>query len=244
MKNINVIAMAGIGKRFLKYKYTSPKPVILINNKPMFFYATKSLPTSKKNIFISNIKLKKNATFKSYVKKYFQNSKILYVKKKTMGQAVTCNLATKFLNKSSNIVYSSCDYRYEFDKSLYKKLINKCDVIVFVNKPSKINVQNYKQYCWIKKGKLNSIEKIECKKKVSNKLMKDLVIVGSFAFKNKEIFTNSFKEMIKKKHRINNEYYMDILVKYSKKLKYDVKYLQVKNFKSFGTPQDIKKYVK
>ena len=87
MKNINVIAMAGIGKRFLKYKYISPKPVILINNKPMFFYATKSLPTSKKNIFISNIKLKKNATFKSYVKKYFQNSKILYVKKKNYGSS-------------------------------------------------------------------------------------------------------------------------------------------------------------
>ena len=59
MKKINVIAMAGIGKRFLKYQYSTPKPVILIKNKPMFYYATKSLPTSKKNIFIINIKLKK-----------------------------------------------------------------------------------------------------------------------------------------------------------------------------------------
>ena len=164
------------------------------------------------------------------------------LKKKTSGQASTCNLATKFLNNHSNIIYSSCDYKYEFDKSKYNKLIGKCDVIVFVNKPSKNNIQNYKQYGWIKKGKFNSIEKIECKEKVSNKIKKDLVIVGSFAFRNKKIFTNSFNEMIKKKHKVNNEYYMDILVRYSKKLKYDVKYLQVKNFKSFGTPQDVEKY--
>ena len=41
MKNINVIAMAGIGARFLKKNYIIPKPLISINNKPMFYYATK-----------------------------------------------------------------------------------------------------------------------------------------------------------------------------------------------------------
>ena len=89
-------------------------------------------------------------------------------------------------------------------------MINKCDVIVFVNKPSKINVQNYKQYGWIKR-------KIKFNKKLNVKInnVEDLVIVGSFAFKNKEIFTNSFKEMIKNIGLIMN---MDILVKYSKNL--------------------------
>ena len=113
-------------------------------------------------------------------------------------------------------------------------------MIVFVYKPSKYNIINYNQFGWVKKGKHNSIEKIECKKKASNQIRKDLVVLGSFAFKNKNIFINSFKEMLKKKDKVKNEYYMDVLVKYSKKLKYDVKYLKVKNFRSFGTPQEIK----
>ena len=80
-----------------------------------------------------------------------------------------------------------------------------------------------------------------CKSKVSNNLKNDLVIVGSFAFKNKNIFVKSFKEMIKYKHKVNNEYYMDTLVKYSKKLKYKVNYYVVQKFKSYGTPKDLQK---
>ena len=71
MKNINVIAMAGIGARFLKKNYITPKPLILINNKPMFYYATNSLPKSDENIFICNSKLKKYSIFKSTIKKFF-----------------------------------------------------------------------------------------------------------------------------------------------------------------------------
>ena len=239
MKSINIIAMAGIGKRFKEKKYIKPKPLIEIKKRPMFYYAAKSLPRSDRNIFISSIKLKKYPSFKMNVKKYFRNSRVIYVKKKTNGQATTCNLATNYLRDNINIVYSSCDYEYRFIKKRYSELIKNCDVVVFVHKPTKYNIINYKAYGWIKKGKKNSITKIECKNKVSNKLHEDLVIVGSFAFKNKSVFTNSYKKMVQHKHKVNNEYYMDILVKYSKKLNYNVKYQLVKNFKSYGTPEQL-----
>ena len=45
MRKINVIAMAGLGQRFRAQNYKTPKPLIIIKKKPMFYYATKSLPT-------------------------------------------------------------------------------------------------------------------------------------------------------------------------------------------------------
>lgn len=239
MKSINIIAMAGIGKRFKEKNFLQPKPLIEIKKKPMFYYAAKSLPKSNQYIFISNIKLKNYLSFKHIIKKHFKNNKIIYVKKKTSGQACTCNLATNYLKNDTNVVYSSCDYEYKFNKKKYYELINNCDVVVFAHKPNKKNIINYKSYGWIKKGKKNFITKIECKNKVSNKLNNDLVIVGSFAFKNKKIFINSYKQMITQKHKVNNEYYMDTLIKYSIKLNYKIKYQLVKNFNSFGTPEEI-----
>tara|TARA_B100001121_G_scaffold283705_1_gene277999 strand:- start:2 stop:736 length:735 start_codon:yes stop_codon:yes gene_type:complete len=241
MKNVNVIAMAGIGARFLKKNYSIPKPLISIKNKPMFYYATKSLPKSNENIFICNTKLKKYPVFKSTLKKFFKKSRVIYVKRKTSGQAATCNLATKFIKNNTQIFYSSCDYKFKIDTNKCNQLLSYCDVIVFVNKPTKNHISNYKEYGWVKKGKLNFVSKIQCKNKVSNNLKNDLVIVGSFAFKNKNIFVKSFKEMIKYKHKVNNEYYMDTLVKYSKKLKYKVNYYVVQKFKSYGTPKDLQK---
>ena len=239
MKRINIIAMAGLGSRFLKQDYTIPKPLILIKNKPMFYYAAKSLPKSDKNYFICNEKLLSKTKFKYFVNKNFAHSKIITVKKKTKGQAYTCNLASKFICKNDVITYGACDYFYKFNIKKYDKMINESDLIVFVHKPNKKNITNFKEYGWIKKGNNNSIQNIKCKNKVSNNPKKDFVIIGSFTFKNKEIFTNSFKEMVKKKDKINSEYYMDIMIMHAKKLKYKVKYINVNNFKSFGTPRDL-----
>ena len=49
--------MAGLGKRFYKSDFHLPKPLIHINNKPMFIQAAKSMPKSKLNIFICNKKI-------------------------------------------------------------------------------------------------------------------------------------------------------------------------------------------
>ena len=138
--------MAGIGKRFTEKKYIVPKPIIEIRKKPMFYHAAKSLPRSDQNIFIINIKLKKYSSFKMNIKKYFKNSKNIYVKKKTNGQATTCNLATHFLKDDTNVVYSSCDYEYKFNKKKYFELIKNFDVVVFVHKPTKNHIVNYKSY--------------------------------------------------------------------------------------------------
>ena len=91
-------------------------------------------------------------------------------------------------------------------------------------------------------AKKDQIEKISCKRKVSSKPKKDFVILGSFSFKNKKIFIRSFKLMIKKKQKINKEYYMDVVAKNTLLLGYKVGYINVSNYKNFGTPNALKSY--
>ena len=55
MIKINVIAMAGVGKRFLDRGIKIPKPLIPVNGKPMFLYAALSLPVSNKFFFKNDI---------------------------------------------------------------------------------------------------------------------------------------------------------------------------------------------
>tara|TARA_Y100000816_G_scaffold226584_2_gene171599 strand:- start:2624 stop:3358 length:735 start_codon:yes stop_codon:yes gene_type:complete len=244
MKNTNIIAMAGMGKRFLKFNASTPKPLLLIKKKPMFHYALKSLPKSDENIFICSKSLKGNPILTSYFKKNLKKKKIIYLKKKTSGQASTCKIASNFLKNKNNVIFSSCDYYYKFGKKKYKRLIHQSDVVVFAHRPTKNNILNFNQFGWIQKDKKNLVKKIECKKKVSKNPKKDLVIVGSFAFKNIDIFNISYREMIRKKEKIRNEYYMDTVVKNAKKLNFKITYLLVKDFKSFGTPKEFKRFSK
>ena len=72
MRKINVIAMAGSGQRFLDQNYITPKPLIIIKRKPMFYYAAKSLPLSKKIIFICKKQLNFIHKLKFFIKKFLQ----------------------------------------------------------------------------------------------------------------------------------------------------------------------------
>jgi NDP-sugar pyrophosphorylase family protein len=243
MRKINVITMAGSGQRFLDQKYLTPKPLIIIKKKPMFYYAAKSLPLSQNFIFICQKKLNLIYKFKLFVKKFFNNSKIIEIPKKTNGQATTCKLASKYLRNDDIVTYGSCDYFYSFNRKQFDQLINSNDLVLFVHKPQKINIVNFKEYGWVKKGKENTIQKIKCKNKVSQNPKNDFVIAGTFTFKNKKIFHHSYREMINKIDKINNEFYMDTVAKHAVLLKYKVKYIMVKNFKSYGTPGELKKNV-
>jgi len=240
MRKINVIAMAGSGQRFLDQNYKTPKPLIIIKKKPMFYYAAKSLPLSQKIIFIYQKKLSFIYKIKFFVKKFFKNSKIIEIRKKTNGQATTCKLASKYLNNDDIVTYGACDFFFDFNRKLFDELIDSNDVIIFVHKPMKTNIINFKEYGWIKKGTKNTILKIQCKNKVSKSPKNDLVITGTFTFKNKKIFHHSYKEMVNKIDKINNEFYMDTVAKHALFLKYNVKYILVKNFKSYGTPGELK----
>ena len=88
--------MGGIGERFKKFGYVNPKPLINIKKKPMFLLSSKSLPQSNSWIFVVPYKFKHIRVFQNNLKRYFKKYKIIYLKNKTSGQAITCLKAYKY----------------------------------------------------------------------------------------------------------------------------------------------------
>ena len=241
---VNIMPMAGRGKRFFDNNYKLPKPLIPINKKPMFIQAAKSMPKSTLNIFICNKNLLNKFPVKDFLKKeYKRNFKIITVKRTTKGQANTCLLANKLLKKNDKIFIHSCDSLIRYSKiDLYKKITNS-DAVVLTTKPNKTHLKNISSYGWVKINK-DEIKKITCKKKVSLKPNKDYVIIGSFAFKNKKIFTNTIKNLFRSKKTINNEFYMDMVFSHALDNNYKISNFLVKSYISWGTPRELNNWRK
>ena len=241
MTNVNVMPMAGKGERFKKSNYKTQKPLIKINNSPMFVEASKCMPYSKKNIYIYKNHYEKKINLKSFLpnnlKKY---SKFIYLKSNTMGQADTCLKANKYINARETIFVHSCDCFIKYNQKKYLDLINKNDIIIFTTKPAQFHFNNVKFFGWVS-GKNNKIKNIECKAEASNNFKKDYVIVGSFAFRNKFIFNDCIKSLLLNKQKINNEYYMDLVIKEGIKKKYKVYNYVVNKHISWGTPKELNK---
>ena len=236
--------MGGLGTRFLNSKYRLPKPLIKIKKKPMFIQAAKSMPKSDLNIFVCNKNLVKKYKINKILKREYKSKfKIITINKVTKGQASTCLLAEKCLKKDDMIFVHSCDSLFKYNlKQLYKK-IKLNDAVILTTKPNQIHLKNIKAYGWVNYKK-KQVNKITCKKKASMKPKSDFVIIGSFAFKNKIIFSKTIRNLIKSGQKINNEYYMDMVLSHALKKKYNIDNLIVNSYASWGTPEELIRWKK
>ena len=236
---VNIMPMAGLGKRFFKSDFNLPKPLIPIKNKPMFIQAAKSMPKSNLNIFICNKKLVKHYNIRKILSKEFKNKfKLITVKRTTKGQANTCLLAKKFLKKNDKIFIHSCDSLIKFDSRNLEKDLDKFKGIIYTTKPNKIHLTNVKSYGWVNLKK-NKIHKITCKKKASSFPKNDFVIIGTFAFQSKSTFLKLTRKLIKNKQTVNNEYYLDMVFKLAVESQNNIKNVKVKKYFSWGTPNEL-----
>jgi len=236
---VNIMPMAGLGKRFYESVFHLPKPLIKIKNKPMFIQAANSMPKSDLNIFICNKKLVTEYKIKKILlKKFSKNFKLITVKRTTKGQANTCLLAKKFLKKDDKIFIHSCDSLIKFNSNNLNKNLDEYKGIIFTTKPNKTHIKNIKSYGWVNL-KNNKIHNISCKKKASFYPKKDFVIIGSFAFQSKNIFLKLTNELIRSRKKINNEYYLDMVFKIAVEKGYEIKNIKVKSYHSWGTPEEL-----
>tara|TARA_B100000787_G_scaffold161016_1_gene140491 strand:- start:297 stop:1058 length:762 start_codon:yes stop_codon:yes gene_type:complete len=241
---VNIMPMAGLGKRFYESIFNLPKPLIKVKNKPMFVQAAKSMPKPDLNIFICNKNLvKKFRIYEILSKEFSTEFKLITIKKTTKGQASTCLLAKKFLKENDKIFIHSCDSLIKFKSNNLKSYLDQNDGIIFTTKPNKIHLKNIRSYGWVNLRN-NKIYKITCKKKASSFPKKDFVIIGTFGFQNKDTFLKLTNDLIKSKKKINNEYYMDMVFKIAVQKKYKIKNINVKSYYSLGTPEELIKWKK
>ena len=234
-----VMPMAGEGIRFKSYGHKTPKPLINVNNVPMFIRSAKSFPSNLKWLFVANKKIKFIIPFKKY-KNFFKNKKFLFLKKKTKGQASTVYQSIKILNQKNIIIVHSCDLFFTLNLNSIKKKIKDNDLLVFVSKPSQFHLRNHKQFSWVKKVK--NKHKISLKKNFANK--KDSkVLIGSFVFKNKIIMKKLINYIFLNKIKIKNEYYLDSIISIAEKIGYKLGSIQVSRYVSWGSHKELFNYI-
>jgi len=243
-RKVNLIPMAGIGKRFKNAGYDLPKPLIDINGKPMFVRAVESLPKADKIIFVCLKNHIKKFRIDKIIKSYFPKSIVITSKKKILGQAVDCLEASRYLKKSDNLTIGACDNGMVYDFKSLKNKIKNSDLVVWTFKDKKIVSKNPKMYGYVKTDKKDNIVKISCKKKISKIAWKDHVIIGAFSFKRAEVFLKYTKKLLLTKLKINNEFYIDTVAEMCVNSGIKVKANLVKKYYGWGTPKDLKNYLK
>ena len=244
MRKVNIIPMAGEGSRFVNQGYKLPKPLIPVNGVPMVVRAAKCLPEADLWIFICRENHLLDSEIKKILNHYFFSPKIISVDFLTHGQASTCLLAKKHLKPDDIITIGSCDCKMDYNKTDFNKKLYSSDALVWTFRNNESVVNNPEMYGWIKLDKIGQISGVSCKVPISDKPIKDHAITGSFSFRKADYFLEYCEKTISKNRRVNNEFYLDIVLDECVIGNLNVRPFEVDAYYSWGTPVDLEKYLR
>ena len=130
-----------------------------------------------------------------------------------------------------------------FHQKDYDKNIDMHDALIwtFRNNPSVL--QNPNMYGWVQVDVSGKAEGVSCKVPISDQPMNDHAVVGTFSFKKAGYFLECADEMIRKSRKINNEYYLDVVLDESKTNGHNVIPFEIDKYIGWGTATDLEEYL-
>ena len=242
MNGTTIISMAGKGERFKKEGYELPKPLITVNKSPIFIRAANSLPKTDKYVFIVKNEIKDIVKKQLKVNKIFKSYEVLSLEGNTDGQAVTAAEGIKLALKNKPITISACDHALVYNSQKLLNILNQTnyDLIVWTKSKHWNALKNPNMYGWV------SVEKERVKnvsvKKLLNSAEEDSILIGTFTFRNLDIYMRCYERMLNRKGLVNNEYYIDTMIEDALFLGYNCIDMKVDQFICWGTPNELKTY--
>lgn len=252
MMNI-IIPMAGAGQRFADEGYKIHKPAIPTIDRrtgmefPMVVCATMDLPGVEKNgnnvTYIDRVFHKEDGV-EELIKEHYPEASFITVEKLTEGQACTCMLAKDKINNNEPLLIAGCDNGMVINEDEFHKITSECDVIAFTYRNNEAVCANPNAYGWVRVDDDNNITGLSIKKAISDTPMNDHAIVATFWFRKGSIFVEATEKMIAENDRINNEFYVDQVLKHALELGYTAKVFEIERYIGWGTPNDYEEYTK
>ena len=237
-----LIPMAGLGSRFQLDGYQTPKPLLPISGEPMVVQATRSLPPSANYHFVGLGDHLDNSDLEARLTEHFPEASFTRLQVVTKGQACTCLAALDHLPSDQPLTISACDHAVIFDQDLFSALMAdpEVDVIVWVTRGHPGAITHPYMYGWVQ-TEGSRVTGVSVKHPLAYP-EKDPIIIGTFTFKQTEIFRVSAQRLIDREGQVNGEYYVDSCLEDAIALGYRCRLLEVDHYLCWGTPNDLKTF--
>ena len=228
-----VMPMAGLGSRFREAGFKIPKPLIDVRGRPMYAWATESLPLEKSSQLIF-ILLASQPEFPdlqrdihSRYAKY--QPAVLSVPELTAGQAITVLRARELINNDEPLLIHNADTAFDADNTWTDQALSqKLDGALLVF-PS-----NEKRWSFSRDNKDGLVEQVREKEVIS-----PWATTGTYWFRRGADFVDAAEVRFHSGKREASEFYVgplynDLIARGAR-----VKNFPIRKLYCFGTPEDL-----
>lgn len=212
---VNLVPMAGIGRRFRDEGFGLPKPLIPVRGRPMAQRAIDSLPPSDRCVFAArseDLGAGDDASpLARLLRRISPGCRIVPVTGPTSGQAATCLAALEGEDPDSEILIASCDYEHTFDAAAWDELRADpgVDGAIWTTRPGSQLLGPWDSFAWCRlAGDGRTVLEIAEKRTISADPASDALAIGTFWFRRASDFACGARAMIRDGVTVGGEHYV------------------------------------
>ena len=240
-----IIPLSGIGKRFIDAGYKDPKPLIMIEEKPIIEHIVNLFPNESKFTFICNDKHLKETNMKEILLSIKPNANIFQVSVENRKGPVDAVLQVQeLILDNEEIIISYCDYGTQWNYNEFKKQIteNNIDGSIACYTGFHPHMLGSDNYAFVKEKNMMMIE-IQEKKPFTDNKMNEWASNGTYYFKSGQIVKKYFQKLIDSNISINNEFYVSMVYNLLVQDNLKVSIFPIEKMLQWGTPKDLEEYI-
>lgn len=228
-----IIPMAGDGSRFLNKGYTTIKPLIEFNGKPMIENVIE--PFKKFNKISKIIAIVRQDHVEDFdlverLKCIIPDIAIVVLSKRTEGAACSILEAEKYINNDEELAICNCDNIIQ---------VNSLDIDakgkIYTFEDASLSTK----WSYVKIDYTGMVTEVQEKKPISTH-----ATAGLYLWKHGSDFVNAAKSMISQNIRYNNEFYLAPVYNENIKCGHRIEIENVISVDIVGTPEDLGTYLK
>lgn len=234
--------MAGEGSRFKKEGWTTPKPLIELNGKPLFLHAISSVAApgiELKYSFIVRQEHIKEYEIDKGIKNILPKANIFSVAKTTRGAVETCLVAESAIADDDAVIVMDCDLEFRSKKFLEIILSILKQPVDFAEGGALVSFQSTDpRYSYAALGGNGYVTKTAEKEPISNN-----ALCGAYFFSTGKRFKQVAHQLLNEPEFKKPEYYVSLLYNYLLKAGEKVQLASMEEYYSYGTPEELKRYL-
>lgn len=237
-----VMPMAGEGSRFLKEGWTTPKPLIELHGLPLFKRAIGSVTVEGVPMKYSFIVRKEHLDkyhIDEQIKAILPEANVFFVEKTTRGAVETCLIAESVIDDADGIVVMDCDLEFrskgytEGIKTILQQPVEQANGGMLVSFESSEPRYSYAEVD----------ENMIVKRTAEKEVISNHALCGAYFFSTGKGFLSAAHRLLNEPVFTKPEFYVSLLYNYLLANGETVRLATMEDYRSYGTPEELKRYL-
>lgn len=238
-----VIPMSGIGKRFIDAGYKNPKPLIVVDGKPIIEHVCDLFPNEEKFTFICNSKHLEETNMRDVLTGIKPNANIVEIPNHKKGPVYAVSLIEDLINDDEEVIVNYCDFGtyWDYEDFLKHTRDRDADGAIPSYKGFHPHMLGSTNYAFMRDDKQWMLE-IKEKEPFTDNRMQEYASNGTYYFKKGSFVKKYFKQLMNEDLNLNGEYYVSLIYNLLVRDGLKVSIYEIQHMLQWGTPGDVEEY--